>query len=50
MVQCGCVNGFWTALGEEAKAQSLYWGGDWKDFKDVAHVQLVPNSDLHRVK
>lgn len=44
------VAGFWTALGEEAKAQGLYWGGDWKTFKDVAHVQLVPNSALHRVK
>jgi len=42
--------GFWTALGEEAKAQALHWGGDWKTFKDVAHVQLVPNSELRRVK
>jgi peptidoglycan L-alanyl-D-glutamate endopeptidase CwlK len=44
------VAGFWTALGDEAKAQGLCWGGDWKTFKDVAHVQLVPNADLHRVK
>ena len=38
-------NGFWAALGEEAKKQNLYWGGDWKK-PDWAHVQLVPNSQL----
>jgi len=42
--------GFWKALGEEARAQSLYWGGDWKTFRDWAHVQLVDNSQLGRVK
>ncbi len=42
--------GFWKALGEEAHAQSLYWGGDWKTFRDWAHVQLVENSQLGRVK
>src|SRR6185436_3267910 len=28
------TSGFWKALGEEAKAQNLYWGGDWQSFKD----------------
>ena len=47
-------HGFWTALGEEAKKQNLYWGGDWKKTvhhklvpaPDWAHVQLVPNDRL----
>jgi hypothetical protein len=43
-------SGFWKALGEEAKAQNLYWGGDWVSFRDWAHVQLVDNSLLARVK
>lgn len=42
--------GFWKALGEEAKKQGLYWGGDWPGFRDWAHVQLLPNSDLSKVK
>jgi peptidoglycan hydrolase-like protein with peptidoglycan-binding domain len=42
--------GFWKALGAEAKKQGLVWGGDWKKFTDVAHVQLVPNSQLGPVK
>jgi peptidoglycan L-alanyl-D-glutamate endopeptidase CwlK len=45
------AHGFWTALGEEAKKQGLYWGGDWtKPRPDWAHVQLVPNSQLKRFK
>jgi peptidoglycan L-alanyl-D-glutamate endopeptidase CwlK len=44
------TNGFWDALGEEAKAVGLYWGGDWTSFKDWAHVQFHPNSALARVK
>jgi peptidoglycan L-alanyl-D-glutamate endopeptidase CwlK len=43
-------SGFWKALGEEARKQGLYWGGDWTSFRDWAHVQLVPNSQLARVK
>ncbi|RNC67173.1 MAG: peptidoglycan-binding protein [Desulfuromonadales bacterium] len=43
-------SGFWKALGEEAKARNLTWGGDWVSFRDWAHVQLVPNSELARVK
>lgn len=42
--------GFWKALGEEAKKQGLVWGGDWVTFRDWAHVQLVPNGELARVK
>ena len=44
------TSGFWKALGEEAKKQGLYWGGDWSDFRDWAHVQLVPNIQLAQVK
>lgn len=44
------TSGFWKALGEEAKKQSLIWGGDWKTFPDVAHVQLVENGKLQQVK
>jgi peptidoglycan L-alanyl-D-glutamate endopeptidase CwlK len=43
-------SGFWTALGEEAKRQGLVWGGDWASFRDWAHVQLVANGELARVK
>lgn len=32
-------NGFWEALGKAAKEEGLVWGGDWKSFLDVAHVQ-----------
>ncbi len=41
---------FWQALGKAAKNQGLYWGGDWKSFKDWAHVQAFPNSKLKTVK
>lgn len=43
-------HGFWKALGELAKAEGLYWGGDWTSFKDVAHIQYYPNSSLGAVK
>jgi peptidoglycan L-alanyl-D-glutamate endopeptidase CwlK len=43
-------SGFWKALGEEARTQNLVWGGDWAGFHDWAHVQLVENSQLGRVK
>lgn len=46
----GESSGFWRALGEEAKLQGLFWGGDWSTFRDWAHVQLVTNSELARVK
>lgn len=44
------TNGFWTALGEEAKTRGLVWGGDWTTFKDVAHIQGRQNSELAAVK
>lgn len=40
---------YWAALGEEAKKNSLHWGGDWKK-PDWAHVQLVPNSLLKKFR
>ena len=44
------ANGFWQALGAAAKAEGLNWGGDWRSFKDWAHVQLHPNNMLAEVK
>ncbi len=43
-------NGFWTALGDAAKAQGLVWGGDWTGFRDVDHVQGLPDTELDAVK
>ena len=43
-------NGFWKALGKAAKDEDLVWGGDWKTFPDVAHVQNKQNSELAAVK
>ncbi len=31
---------FWNDLGEAAREAGLIWGGDWKSFKDVAHVEV----------
>lgn len=31
---------FWNDLGSIAKHLGLVWGGDWKGFRDVAHVEL----------
>lgn len=44
------ANGFWRALGQEAKRVQLIWGGDWTSFRDVAHVQLYDNSELARIQ
>jgi hypothetical protein len=41
---------FWPALGAAAKAQGLYWGGDWQKFKDVSHIQMYANSALSEVR
>lgn len=30
---------FWRALGRAAAAEGLTWGGNWRSFKDVAHLQ-----------
>ena len=43
-------NGFWAALGRAAKDEGLYWGGNWRSFKDYAHVQKFPNSRLTDIK
>ncbi len=44
------ANGFWEALGSAAKQEGLFWGGDWRSFKDWAHVQLHPNRMLAEVR
>ena len=51
---------FFMALGAAAKAEGLYWGGDWSRSNptwaaynmgwDPAHIQLQPNSALSQVK
>ena len=43
-------NGFWDALGQAAKDEGLYWGGNWRTFRDVAHIQLFPNGRLSETK
>ncbi len=43
-------NGFWDVLGKAGKAEGLYWGGDWRSFKDWAHLQFFPNNKLSDVK
>ena len=43
-------NSFWKALGEAGKKEGLYWGGDWKSFKDWAHLQFYDNNMLAQVK
>ncbi len=43
-------NGFWHVLGKAGKAEGLYWGGDWRSFKDWAHLQFFPNNKLSDVK
>jgi len=35
---------FWAALGEEAEALSLTWGGRWPTRPDKPHVQAIPVS------
>jgi hypothetical protein len=32
---------FWKDLGRIAKTHGCSWGGDWKSFKDVAHIQML---------
>ncbi|MSV30738.1 MAG: peptidoglycan-binding protein [Bryobacterales bacterium] len=44
------ANGFWAALGAAAKAEGLVWGGDWKSFPDVSHIQGRANSELAAVR
>ena len=46
----GASAAFWKAVGEEAKKQALFWGGDFKTNWDPAHVQLLPSSELDRIR
>ena len=58
----GIEHAFWLALGKAARNERLIWGNDWDDdgipvgpdpdesFADVAHIQLLPNSFLKRVR
>jgi hypothetical protein len=41
---------FFDALGKEAKKVGLYWGGDWTNFIDRPHVQLLPDTMLSSMK
>jgi hypothetical protein len=41
---------FLAALGKAGNAQGLVWGGDWKDFKDWAHLQGRRNGELALAK
>lgn len=43
-------SGFWFALGRVAKQEGLVWGGDWKGFPHVAHIQAEPNTVLAEVQ
>ena len=44
------TNGFWSALGAAGKELGLVWGGDWKDFPDVAHLQGRKNNELAKIE
>jgi peptidoglycan L-alanyl-D-glutamate endopeptidase CwlK len=42
---------FWAALGQEARALGLIWGGDWSsDNVDKPHVQAVPLSAQPQIR
>lgn len=41
---------FFRALGAAGKAEGLVWGGDWKSFRDWAHLQGRQNGELAAVK
>ena len=32
----------YALLGELARAEGLVWGGEWKSFPDVVHIQAIP--------
>lgn len=40
---------FFQALGEEAEALGLVWGGDWRR-RDYPHVQAIPVSAQNRIR
>lgn len=39
----------YVILGEEAANLGLEWGGGWRTFKDVPHIQL-PYNRLHKIR
>lgn len=41
---------FFRALGRIGKSHGLYWGGDWRSFRDYAHLQASPNSALSTLR
>ena len=41
---------FFAAMGAAGKLRGLVWGGDWKSFPDLGHLQMFPNSALSWVK
>ena len=44
------ISSYREAIGREAKSLGLIWGGDWASLDDWAHVQLLPNDQLARVR
>ncbi len=45
------VNDQWRRVAEIAKSMGFTWGGDWKDFKDYAHLELhAPKNGDNKVK
>jgi hypothetical protein len=36
----GPTSPMWQKLGEAVRAVGLTWGGDWKSFVDMAHMEL----------
>lgn len=43
------VPGLWQALGEEAEALGLTWGGRWRR-RDFPHVQAIPVAKQNAVR
>jgi len=37
---------FWNRIGELGKQVGLFWGGDFKSFKDKPHFEFHPNLTL----
>lgn len=40
----------WSRLGEFGKSLGLYWGGDWEDFRDLPHFQLIKATSAEQAK
>ena len=41
---------YFLAQGRLARVVGLYWGGDWRSFKDRPHVQAIPVRLQNRVR